>query len=512
MIERIKFLGTLADMAYNTKGNIPAVQGMFPTVRGGLHSGPNIDTVQVATYTSYPTGAATLRDQNRNYKTYVGTATKIFSEDDNFAIYSDVSRTVGGVYSSSPSNPWTFTQFGNISLAANKTNELQSRVLNSATAFANVAGAPKAAIIVTVGPPSSPVIMCFNYNDGTDVPDGWYASGLSDYTGWTVGVNESAKGQIIDITGPFVAAIPYRDGVIAFKEDGMWEGTYVGSPIIWAWRRIASQVGCIGPNALCLVDDTIFFAAKTGLYRYDGSYPQKIPGSIHGWWSSNVADSFWPDRWNDYFNHAHFVKHVPEASCICFGLANNDVQSLTTPAMVNLVVWLNLISGMWILDDKWGNGVYPYLMNNFVDSTKVLLHTAASTWKSHRMNFGFADSGSFTPAIHLSFSGIGAGEPGMTELRSIKPVYEQAWDKNGDVLGGSVLMGASSEEWFLQGPYQTATATRQVNNGWADYSDKQISGNFIDGAIDWVPAVNNYYTIEVTGLLVDTVPVGKDHG
>jgi len=505
-IERIKFLGTLSDLPYNTKGNIPAVQGMFPTSLGGFHSGPNTDVANICSYPAYPTGAATLRDQNRNYKTYVGTATKLY--EDVSPGPTDLTRAVGGAYASTPARPWIFTQFGSISLASNKVDAIQFRTLNSATAFANLAGAPKAAIIVTVGPPASPVVMCFNYNDGTDVPDGWYSSGLSDYTGWTVGTNECAKGQILDNPGPFVAAIPYRDGVIAFKEDGMWEGTYVGSPVVWAWRRIASQVGCIGPNALCMVDDTIFFASKTGLYKYDGSYPQKIPGRLHDWWAGNVADSFWPDKWNDNFNHAHFAKYIPQAGVICFGLANDSVDSLTTPDMVNLVVWVNLQSGLWALDDKWSEGTYK--ISNFVDNEKVLLHTASSTWKSYGINFGYASDISYTPKSQFSVSGIGSGEPGMSMVRGAKPIFEYSLAKTGNPIG-QVLADATTEEYFPTTSSFVA-AEPQVNNGGADFADQQISGNFHAFAIFWTVTAGNYFTVNVNGLLADTVPVGADHG
>jgi hypothetical protein len=133
--------------------------------------------------------------------------------------------------------------------------------------------------------------MALNYDDGTNTPDGWFCSGIADYTTWNSLAAESVNGRLLEPTGPFVAAVPFRDGILAWKDNAMYRGDYVGSPVVWQWTRVASDIGCCGKNMACVVNDIVYFADKRGFWMYDGSYPKPMAGYLHSAWSGIVTNT-----------------------------------------------------------------------------------------------------------------------------------------------------------------------------------------------------------------------------
>ena len=74
-------------------------------------------------------------------------------------VWTDVSRA--SPYTGGPDTRWSFTQFGNTTIAANRANVIQSSVTGD---FADIAGAPSAEIVFSVGS----FVMALNVNDGAE--------------------------------------------------------------------------------------------------------------------------------------------------------------------------------------------------------------------------------------------------------------------------------------------------------------------------------------------------------
>lgn len=286
-----ELIGFAPDLPADTPGAILGGANLMPTARGGFAphftSTPagtgNLDTISLS--------VAALYKSDGTERQYIGTAAKLW-EYNGTTTLTDRSAFA---YHASASQLWTFCQVGDLSIAANKGDFLQ---VSSGGAFASIGAAPvpKAAIVMNVGPPSSFQLMTLNYNDGTDnFVDGWFCSALSDHTNWNVNIATScANGRLLEPSGPFTAGVPYRDGCIAFKANAMYRGTYAldtANGVVWAWERIASDIGCSGPDMVCLVHDVVYFADRNGIWVYDGSYPKKLPGAIHNFWANQITTS-----------------------------------------------------------------------------------------------------------------------------------------------------------------------------------------------------------------------------
>lgn len=270
--------------------------GMYPTA-SGIHNGPFPEVTSSSGGTAgameaNSVGSKIIYKTDGSVRIFIGTPTKIWE----LTSASTITDRSGGAMLATTSDTWSFAQFGDISLAVNRNDFLQKSTTGAFSAV-GAAPVPKASIVVVCGPVSAPFAMVFDYADGVNTyRDGWFNSAISDpstsaVASWTTGTGGCANGRLLDdLPGPITAAIAYRDGVVAWKPQGMYLGSYdTKLSAAWSWERISSSIGCLGKNCAVAVDDLILFADSNGLWMYDGSYPRKLPGAVHNWWAQSVA-------------------------------------------------------------------------------------------------------------------------------------------------------------------------------------------------------------------------------
>ena len=199
------------------------------------------------------------------------------------SIYEQTSTTAATdrsstAYSASTTT-WTWTMFGSLCIATNKLNNPQS---SSSGAFADLSGSPPKAQLVAS---NMGFVMFADFNDGTDTPDGWYCSQLENPTGsWTPSVStQCAKGRLYDTPGKICALVALRDSIVAFKENSIYVGDYIGDTtngIIWAWRLISDKIGCAAPHGVATLNDCLYFIHRTNIYQFDGAAVRPIGDAV----------------------------------------------------------------------------------------------------------------------------------------------------------------------------------------------------------------------------------------
>ena len=94
-------------------------------------------------------GIFPAKDNSGNIKLFIGDAGKLYEFDASDSGLDSIGK--GGGYTLSDDEYWKFVQFGDRVIAAGGTGEtLQSYVLGSSSAFADVSGSPKAKFIASV--------------------------------------------------------------------------------------------------------------------------------------------------------------------------------------------------------------------------------------------------------------------------------------------------------------------------------------------------------------------------
>jgi hypothetical protein len=271
----MKIIGYMPDLDQTIEGVITDCTSFVPTEKG-MQAAPSALNANVSALANTCFGAATVRKLDNSFRNIAGTATKLYELSG--AAWVDVSRAAP--YNVGADNYWRFTQFGDTTLAVNKADMLQFSVTG---AFADVVGAPKAAIVETVGNQ----VFLFNTNETSlgDSPNRWWASALGTYDDWVPSIaTQSVTGLLTSAPGPIFAGKRFGNQIIAYKERAMYIGTYVGAPVIWDFQQIQGEAGCSSQEAVVNIgnsDNPIhLFMGADDFWRFDGSRPVPIGAPV----------------------------------------------------------------------------------------------------------------------------------------------------------------------------------------------------------------------------------------
>lgn len=225
------------------------------------------------------TGAVVAELLDGTRRLIAGTASKLYEAS--AGTWTDRSR-VGGY---SGLNRWRFAVFGNAVLATNRNQVIQQSIDGD---FADISGAPAASILVT----SNGFVMALNVAGGSlgDAPDGWWCSALYDQSNWTPSVaSQSANGRLVDSPGAITAGHPLGDVVVAYKNESMYIGRYVGPPLVWSWQRVPGSIGVASQECVVPVGTMHYFIGTDDIYQFDGTVPRSIGAPVREWLFANLS-------------------------------------------------------------------------------------------------------------------------------------------------------------------------------------------------------------------------------
>lgn len=202
-------------------------------------------------------------------------------------------------YTGSAETRWRFAQFGNASIATNLTQQMQ---VSTSGSFADIAQAPKAAIVET----AAGFVLAFNLDAayvGGGRPDAWACSNIYDHLTWTPssGVNQAQFGYLLNTPGDVRAAKRIGNDVAVYKERSMYLGRYVGPPVIWAFDLVAANAGAVCQEAVIDTGTAHLFIGRDDFWIFDGSRPRPLNAPLKEWFFAN-SDSKYRYRIRSYFD------------------------------------------------------------------------------------------------------------------------------------------------------------------------------------------------------------------
>ncbi len=192
---------------------------------------------------------------------FAGGATKLFKVDNTDLSLVDESKAGG--YTGT--NRWQFLQFGNLALASNGSENIQSFDVNSSTAFASLSSdAPIAKYITVV----RDFVVAANIGAGTS-PNMVRWSGINDATTWTTTATSQSDFQLLPDGGDVTGLVGGEFGIV-FLEKAIVRMSYIGSPLIFQFDTISRNVGCIEGNSIAQYAGTAYFLSDDGFYATNG--------------------------------------------------------------------------------------------------------------------------------------------------------------------------------------------------------------------------------------------------
>jgi hypothetical protein len=266
----VKLLGLAPDSDPTILGVLTNCANIVPSLKG-MKGAPAPQSAGTTVFHATCQGAAVAMKLDNTTRFFAGSNSVISELTD---VNTWTSR--GSGYGLSEDDRWRFAQFGDVSLAANKNNTIQA---STTSAFANVSGAPRAAIIETVGN----FVFAFDTTEATygDSPHRWWCSAIGTHNSWVPSVSsQAATGILTSSPGPITAGRRFGDAIIVCKNQAMYRGDYVGTPAIWSFSQIPGEVGALCQEVVVNVgtpdSPRLIFMGPEDFYTFDGSRPVTI--------------------------------------------------------------------------------------------------------------------------------------------------------------------------------------------------------------------------------------------
>jgi len=457
---RIKITGYGPDQDQTTPGVLLDCAAAVPTLKG-MAGAPGPVNSLLPVLAAACVGAVAIRKLDDTTRTFAGTSTKLYEAG--ASSWTDRSAGAGSYTAITAGYRWSFAQFGNISLAVNKTNALQY----STTAAFAAATAPKASIVETVGQ----FVFLFDTDEATygDSPDRWWCSASGDYADWVPAVaTECATGRLIASPGPIRAGKRFGEQIAVYKARGMWLGTYQGAPEVWRFDEIPSAIGAVSQDAVIDIgtvsEPMHAFMAFDDFYIFSGSKP--IPIGV-GWVKDKVFSEL------SYVNaRLCCAAHDPVNSRVLF--------YYPTATALNKCVVYNYRTKQWGRDDRDIECAFSYISPGITYADMGTYYATYGTTIPLAYDSAFLILGAIVPAVfntsHLlqSLTGISVSssittgdagdEDAYTLVSKIRPLFLTApttstlTNYHKEVLGDTLTTDATVT--YADGKYDVLRSAR----------------------------------------------------
>lgn len=368
------FIGFAPDVDPTTPGVITDLTNMVPTVRGSYIGAPSGADVGMSALAAAALSAAICTNLSGANRLFAGTTTKLYEKTG--ATWNDVSRVAA--YGATTTNPWRFAQFGNTTLAVNKTDQIQS--ISTGADFANLSAPSAAVMCVNQGF----VIVGDTNNGGAaetfgDSPDRWWCSAYLNETDWALStLTQCTTGRLVDTPGAITGLRPLADYTIAYKAKSMYVGTYQSAPVVFQFDLVSSEVGCSSQEAIVEVNNAHYFVGDDDFYRFaPGSLPQPFGAPVKEWFFA---------RCDPTYKGRIKAAHDRVNSLIYWFYPPNGSGGSLTACIV-----YNYKSDKWGVADKSIECVAEYISGGYAYDT--LPFSTYDTWPEIPYDSPFWDSG-----------------------------------------------------------------------------------------------------------------------
>lgn len=249
----------------------------------------------------------------------------------------------GGAYSVLSTDSWQFAEFGNRIIAVNGHNNtttsftdhlVQTMSLNPATLpFANLTG------VGQLGAKTIAVVRDFVVVGNimhADSASGVYTNrvrwcGVNDPTTWTANATTMADHQDL-VNGGIVMRIMGGEYGVVFMRNAVYRMDFVGSPLVFQFDQVQSNLGLVAKEAIAAYQNMIFFLSDTGFYAFDGATVTPIG-------RGKVDDAFWKGKLPEIAVNKSFLDRIvaeidPENKLVLWSYPTTASLSGTSDAVL----------------------------------------------------------------------------------------------------------------------------------------------------------------------------------
>ena len=199
---------------------------------------------------------------------YAGDATKLYQMNSSQEF---IDKSKAGGYNNSTTEGsrdyWAFTQFGTNIIATNHADNIQKFNEGTDSAFSDLVSI-KAKYITVI---NNFVVAGYTTESSTGYNQRVKWSALNDSSDWTP--SQSTQSGYQDIVGPhgnLMGIVGGEQSGIVIFERAIYRMSYVGTPLIFRFDKIADNVGAFCDKSISSFGNMIFFLAQDGFYMLTG--------------------------------------------------------------------------------------------------------------------------------------------------------------------------------------------------------------------------------------------------
>lgn len=393
------------------------------------------------------------------------------------------------------STDWSAAAWGNQIIAVSKAVATQSSTGAGFSALGG--GSPKAAHIAG----NVNFLMMADVDDGGSnvYADMVWWSAIRNPSSWTPSLaTQAGNVRLLDTPGPIKAIVAYGEKFVAFKENAIYVGQYVGPPFVFSWKVAHGFVGCSYPKSVAELDGRLYFAHKSGYYAFDGQQVTNIGQGVASLANSGFGGGFYAPIQ---------AKADEKEGNVWFSGFGKIVGGGTFYEIVSLV--FNARTGLWARPDDFNltsSGGSPQAVVQCTEAqTRTFFSGSSLNVSSPFLFFGNDARLYVTQAYTVDGANVNisivTGRIGTNDaIGSMVRVYPR-------FLAGTPATGIGS--CFLTGYNDengTSTSSKTLNwNAETATFDGVISSRFINVELSWSTGCG----FELAGLGVEIVPAGR---
>lgn len=269
-----------------------------PTNLDGVVTATNV-IPDAASYRPFPTlvafatgvagrcrGGIVATDGAGNNYNYVGDGSALYSLVANS--FTSVSRAVGGAYSIATDDFWEFVNWGNTIIGVNGFSDLPQQISLGGANFANMSVGVKAKHIAVM----RDFVVMGNVSDSAANVYRVRWCAINNPTSFTVDAATLADFQDLPSEGGPVQKVLGGEFGVVLQQKSVWRMLFVGSPLVFQFDRVHSNIGAHAPQAAVRYQHMTFFLAEDGFYSFDGSTVEPIGrGKVDRFFLADVSIS-----------------------------------------------------------------------------------------------------------------------------------------------------------------------------------------------------------------------------
>ena len=230
-------------------------------------------------------GGIVATDRSGNNYNYVGDGSALYSLVGNS--FTDVTR-LAGAHALANDDFWEFVHWGNMVFGVSGLDEIPVQTTLGAANFANLSIGINAKHIAVM----RDFVVLGNISDSAAniYRVRWCA--INNPLSWEVNAATLADYQDLPSEGGPVQKVLGGEYGVVLQQRSIWRMLFVGSPLVFQFDRVHSNIGAYAPQAATRYQNLTFFLSEDGFYQFDGSVITPIgAGKIDRFFFGDLASA-----------------------------------------------------------------------------------------------------------------------------------------------------------------------------------------------------------------------------